>query len=77
MSNPLFDIFVNLKSAKIIWTKLNVKYGFYDAGKKKYVIDRWLQFQIMDDKPITEQVHTYENLCAEVQAEGVKMCEIF
>ena len=65
MSNPLFDLFVNFKYAKVIWTKLGVKYGSNDARKKKYVVSKWLQFQIVDDKPIMEQVHTYENLSAE------------
>jgi len=41
MSNPLFDLFVNFKSAKIIWTKLEAKYGSDDAGKRKYVIGKW------------------------------------
>jgi len=76
MSNPLFDLFVSFKSAKVIWTKLETKYGSDDAGKRKYVVGKWLQFQIMDDKPIMEQVHVYENLCVEVLAEGMKMCEI-
>ena len=44
MSNPLFDLFVNFKFAKIIWTKLEVKYGSDDAGKRKYVVSEWLQF---------------------------------
>ena len=47
-----------------------------DAGKRKYVVGKWLQFQIMDDKPIMGQVHVYENLCAEVLADGMRMCEI-
>ena len=64
------------KSAKIIWTKLEAKYGSDDAGKRKYVVGKWLQFQIVDDKPIMEQVHIYENLCAEVLNKGMKMCEI-
>ena len=68
MSNPLFDLFVNFKSAKTIWTKLDAKYGLDDVGKKKYVISKWLQFQIVDNKPIMEQVHTYENMCVEVLA---------
>lgn len=76
MLNPLFDLFVNFKSTKIIQTKLEAKYGSDDAGKKKYVVGKWLQFQIVDDKPIMEQVHTYKNLCAEVLNEGLKMCEI-
>ena len=37
---------------------------------------KWLQFQTVHDKPIMEQVHTYENLCAKVLAKGMKMCEI-
>jgi len=72
----LFEPFVIFKSAKVIWTKLGTNYGSDDAKKRKYVVSKWLQFQIMDDKPIMEQVHVYENLCAEVLAEGMKMCEI-
>ena len=65
MSNPLFDLFVNFKSAKIIRTKLEATYSSDDAGKRKYVVGKWVQFQIV-----------YENLCAEVLSEGMKMCEI-
>jgi len=64
MSNSLFDLFVVFKSTKTIWTKLETKYGSDDAGKKTYVVGKWLKFQIVDDKPIMEQVHVYENLCA-------------
>jgi len=67
---------VNFKSAEIIWTKLAAKYGSDDARKRNYVVGKWLQFQIIDDKSIMEQVHTYKNLCAKVLNEGVKMCEI-
>ena len=76
MSNSLFDLFINQKSAKIIWETLEKKYGADDAGKKKYVVGNWLRFQMVDDKPIMEQVHVYENLVTEVLNEGMKMCEI-
>ena len=56
MSNSLFDLFVFFKSAKIIWTKLEAKYSHWEVV---IVSD-------VDDKPIMEQVHIYENLCAEV-----------
>jgi len=42
MSNPLLDLFVNFKSAKIIWTILEAKYGSDDAKKRKYVVGKWL-----------------------------------
>ena len=44
MSNPLFDLFVNFKSTKIIWTKQEDKYGSDDARKRKYIIGKRLQF---------------------------------
>ena len=37
MTNPFFDLFITFKSAKIIWEKLEVKYGIDDTEKKKYV----------------------------------------
>ena len=55
---------------------MEVKHGADDAGKRKYVISEWLRFHITNDKPIMEQVHGYENVCAEVLSENMKMCEI-
>jgi len=55
---------------------LEVKYIADDVGKKKYMVNEWLCFQITDDQPIMEEVHVYENLCAEVLNENMKMCEI-
>ena len=34
IANPFFDLFVNFKSTKLIWTKLDAKYGSNDAKKK-------------------------------------------
>ncbi|KAA0041578.1 ty1-copia retrotransposon protein [Cucumis melo var. makuwa] len=76
MSNPMFDLFVAQKSAKDIWSTLDSRYGRDDVGRKKYVVEKWLQFQMTDDKPIVEQIHEYENLVANVLSEGMKMCKI-
>ena len=76
MTNPLFDLFFINKSAKSIWETIEKKYGSDDVGKKKYVTGKWMQFRMVDDKPIMDQVHEYENLVADVLAEGMKMCEV-
>ncbi|KAL0325120.1 UNVERIFIED_CONTAM: hypothetical protein Sradi_5081300 [Sesamum radiatum] len=76
MTNTLFDLFVNHKSARTIWNTLESRYGGDDAGRKKYVVGKWLQFQIVDGKSIMDQVHEYENLVADVLSEDMKMCEI-
>ncbi|KAL0427605.1 UNVERIFIED_CONTAM: hypothetical protein Slati_2935300, partial [Sesamum latifolium] len=69
MSNTLFDLFVNQKSAKEIWKTLETRYGGDDAGRKKYVVGKWLQFHMTDDKPIMDEVHEYENMVADVLSE--------
>ncbi|XP_057249385.1 uncharacterized protein LOC130590830, partial [Beta vulgaris subsp. vulgaris] len=56
---------------------LEKKYGADDAGKQKYVVGKWLSFQMVDDKPVMDQVHVYENLCADVLNEDMKICEVF
>ncbi|KAL0404059.1 UNVERIFIED_CONTAM: Retrovirus-related Pol polyprotein from transposon TNT 1-94 [Sesamum radiatum] len=76
MNNSLFDLFVSHKSAKDIWTTLETRYGGDDAGRKKYVVGKWLQFQMVDERPIMDQIHEYENLVTDVLSEGMKMCEI-
>ncbi|TYK30642.1 ty1-copia retrotransposon protein [Cucumis melo var. makuwa] len=58
-----------------IWSTLESRYGD-DAGRKKYVVGKWLQFRMTDDKPVVEQIHEYENLVANVLSEGMKMCKI-
>ncbi|KAA0063948.1 ty1-copia retrotransposon protein [Cucumis melo var. makuwa] len=57
ISDPMFDLFVVQKSAKDIWSTLESQYGGDDAGRKKYVVGKWLQFQMTDDKPVVEQIH--------------------
>ncbi|XP_070057462.1 uncharacterized protein [Nicotiana tomentosiformis] len=47
MTNPLFDLFINYKSAKVIWDCLEKKYGADDAGKRSMWLEsgssfRWL-----------------------------------
>ncbi|KAL0373620.1 UNVERIFIED_CONTAM: hypothetical protein Sradi_3277700 [Sesamum radiatum] len=75
MTNILFNLFINQKSAKEIWNTLETRYGGDDAGMKKYVVGKWLQFHMIDDKPIMDQVHEYENLVVDVLSEGMKMCD--
>ena len=60
MPNNLFDLFVANKSTKSIWETLEKKYDADDVRNHKYVTSKWLQFQMVDDKPIMKQVHKYE-----------------
>lgn len=76
MMNSLFDICVKQKYAKDICNILETGYGADNDGGNKYVVGKWLQFQIVDSKPIMDQVHEYKNMAADVFTEGIKMCDI-
>ncbi|XP_074299326.1 uncharacterized protein LOC141630397 [Silene latifolia] len=75
MVDNLFDIYCKAKTAKSIWDALETKYGTDDFGTKKYAVARWLKFQITDGKPITDQIHEYENMVSESIGEGMVLCE--
>ena len=59
MSDPMFDLFVIQKSAKDILCILESRYGGDDTGRMNYVVGKLLQFQMIDDKPVMEQIHEY------------------
>ncbi|KAK4390527.1 hypothetical protein Sango_2116000 [Sesamum angolense] len=60
----------------VIGDDARLRYGGDDASRIKYIVGKWLQFQILDGKSIMNQVHEYENLVADVLSEDMKMCEI-
>ena len=73
LSNELYDIYVSYESAKDIWTALEKKYVLEDAGSKKHAIANFLHYEMTDDKPVTNQIHDYQNLVHELTIEGIKI----
>ncbi|KAK4382271.1 Retrovirus-related Pol polyprotein from transposon TNT 1-94 [Sesamum angolense] len=76
MSNILFDLFVNQKSTKEIWNILETRYGGDDAGRKKYVVGKWLQFHMTGDKTNNGSSPRVRKFVADVLNEGMKMCDV-
>ncbi|XP_019189012.1 PREDICTED: uncharacterized protein LOC109183387 [Ipomoea nil] len=77
VSNPLFDIYLPYRSAKVIWELMKAKFGVDDVGRRKYAVHRWLHFVMTDDKTVTEQVHDFENLVADMKSEGALVNDAF
>ena len=63
--------------AKEIWDALKKKYSKEDAGLKKYVVGRFLDFKMVDEKPIMDQVNEYQHIVLEILAKGMKIDEAF
>nr|KAJ0194771.1 hypothetical protein LSAT_V11C700357350 [Lactuca sativa] len=56
LSDRLYDIYVPVKDLRELWSTLELKYKSHEEGTNKYLVSKYLEFQMADDKPIMEQV---------------------
>nr|GEW85312.1 zinc finger, CCHC-type [Tanacetum cinerariifolium] len=55
MSDPLFDIYQNVKSGKELSDSLEAKYMVVDASSKKFLVSNFINYKMIDSRPIMEQ----------------------
>ena len=56
LTDSLYSVFCSKSSAKELWESLDKKYKTEDAGAKKFVIGRFLDFKMIDSKTVMSQV---------------------
>ena len=57
LSNRLYDLYTNTKTAKKIWEALEKKYKAKEEGTKKFLITQYMKFKFHDDKLLLPQIH--------------------
>nr|GFC46749.1 zinc finger, CCHC-type [Tanacetum cinerariifolium] len=57
MSDSLFDIYQNIGSAKELWESLESKYMAKDASSKKFLVSNFMNYKMVDTRPVIEQFH--------------------
>ena len=75
--NNLYDIYSSYKTAKEVWEMLEKKYKTEDAGAKKFVIGKFLKYNMDDTKTVIKQVEEIQVLIHELHAEGCAISEQF
>ncbi|GKC85573.1 zinc finger, CCHC-type containing protein [Tanacetum coccineum] len=55
MSDPLFDIYLFVESAKELWDSLEAKYMAEDASSKKFLVSNFTNYKMLDSRPVLEQ----------------------
>ena len=52
LDNTLYNVYQGMASAKILWESLEKKYKTEDAGQKKFIVGRFLDYKMEDSRMI-------------------------
>ena len=77
LDNTLYNVYCTKQTAKELWDSLNKKYKIEDTGIKKFVVDRFLEFLMVDSKTVISQVQELQVILHEIHAEGMSLSESF
>ncbi|XP_020242803.1 uncharacterized protein LOC109821020 [Asparagus officinalis] len=77
LSDRLYDLFTRIKSAREIWNALEFKYKAEEEGTNKYLITKYLEYKMVDDKSVLEQVYELEVLVNKIHVLKIVLPESF
>ena len=77
LENTLYNVYSPLKTAKKLWDSLDKKYKTEDAGLKKFIVDKFLDFKMVDSKTVLSQVQELQVVVQDIHAEGMTLSETF
>ncbi|GJY68428.1 copia-like retrotransposon [Tanacetum coccineum] len=62
LSDRLYDVYAPITDPRKLWSALEFKYKQQQEGTNRYLISKFFNFQMVDEKPILEQVHELQIL---------------
>ncbi|GJZ55514.1 pol polyprotein [Tanacetum coccineum] len=71
LDDSLYDIYSTFPTVREIWESLEKKYGTQVACSKKFVIGKFLNFKMIDAKPVVKQVEELQIIVHEMKVEGM------
>nr|GEZ33495.1 Pol polyprotein [Tanacetum cinerariifolium] len=75
--DPLYNVYCKTPTAKELWESLERKYKTEDAGTKKFVVARFLDYKMVDSKNVISQVQDLQVLIHDIHDEGMTLSETF
>ncbi|GJW98685.1 retrovirus-related pol polyprotein from transposon TNT 1-94, partial [Tanacetum coccineum] len=75
--DDLYNVYCKTTTAKELWESLERKYKTEDAGTKKFVVARFLDYKMVDSKNVITQVQDLQVLLHDIHAEGMTVSEAF
>ncbi|KAK3016529.1 hypothetical protein RJ639_006852 [Escallonia herrerae] len=77
LDNALYNVYSPMVNAKALWESLEKKYKTEDAGSKKFVVGKFLDFKMVDSKTVISQVQKFQLILHDIHAEGMVLGESF
>ncbi|XP_075663318.1 uncharacterized protein LOC142632882 [Castanea sativa] len=77
LDNILYSVYSSIKTAKELWDSLDKKYKIEDAGTKKFIVGKDLDYKMVDSKIVLSQVQELQVILHEIHAEGMSVSESF
>nr|GEV12691.1 putative zinc finger, CCHC-type [Tanacetum cinerariifolium] len=75
MSDSLFGIYQNAKSAKALWESLESKYMAEDASATTFLMSGFMNYKIVDTSPVMEQYHEMLRILGQYTQHNLMMDE--
>ncbi|KAL0340749.1 UNVERIFIED_CONTAM: hypothetical protein Sradi_4591700 [Sesamum radiatum] len=75
--NTLYNVYSSATTARALWESLEKKYKTEDAGLKKFIVGKFLDFKMVDSKTVMNQVQEFQMILHDLHAEGMKLSESF
>ncbi|XP_057775321.1 uncharacterized protein LOC130994291 [Salvia miltiorrhiza] len=75
LDERLYNVFKVHKTSKEVWETLDLKYQVDKTNTTKYVVAKWLDYKMVDSRPVMDQVEEFQTLSHEVQAEGMPLAD--
>ncbi|KAL0370874.1 UNVERIFIED_CONTAM: hypothetical protein Sangu_0405500 [Sesamum angustifolium] len=77
LSDTLYNMYSSATTARSLWESLEKKYKTEDAGLKKFIVGKFLDFKMVDSKTVINQVQEFQMILHDLHAEGMKLSESF
>ncbi|KAK3026455.1 hypothetical protein RJ639_041865 [Escallonia herrerae] len=71
LDNALYNVYSPMVNAKALWESLERKYKTEDAGSKKFVVGKFLDFKMVDSKTVISQVQEFQLILHDIHAEEI------
>ncbi|KAE7999352.1 hypothetical protein FH972_003792 [Carpinus fangiana] len=78
LSDPLFYQYSKRAgSAKELWEELKLVYLYEEFGTKRSQVKNYIEFQMVEERPVVEQVQEFNNIADAIVAAGMSIDENF